>query len=87
MIKKTLTIHNKTGLHCRPCSEIVNVAKQYKSEIFIVKDDESANAKSMMDIIILSLKKGDVISLKVSGEDEDLAFKNIAKLVVKEYFF
>ena len=45
MIKKTLTINNKMGLHCRPCSEIVNAAKQYESDIFIIKDDEYANVK------------------------------------------
>ena len=87
MIEKLLTIRNKTGLHCRPCSEIVNAAKQYKSEIFITKNDENADVKSMMDIIILSLKQEDVISLKISGVDEQVAFEKIANLLTKEYSF
>ena len=87
MIEEELLIKNTAGLHCRPCSFIVNEARKFKSDITLIKEEEYANAKNMMDLVILALKQGDKVTLNVKGDDEEKAFAVVKDLVIKEYEF
>lgn len=82
MIKKELEIINKTGLHARPASEFVLLAKKYESKVTIAKiGGEAVNAKSMVRLLAESIGQGTKIELTVEGPDETKAMEELTKLI------
>ena len=80
MIKREVKIINKLGLHARASSKLTQLACTFKSEIFIVKDKNKANAKSMMEVLMLAASKDKIISLEAIGPDEEEAIQSIENL-------
>lgn len=68
-----LVIQNQTGLHARPAKVLVNLAKQFKSNISIQHGAKKANAKSMVSVLTLGAERGSNIILLVDGADEEQA--------------
>ena len=81
MVEKLVTIVNETGLHARPASEFVSYAKSFKNKISLVKGDKVLNAKSILHLLSLSLKKGDQFTIRVEGDLEDEALDKMIKFV------
>ncbi len=81
MIKKTIRIINKLGLHARASMKLVNLASQFDSRIFILYKNHKANAKSIMNVMVLAATKGTEIELQIEGEDEQQALTAIEKLI------
>lgn len=77
MIKKTITILNKAGLHTRPAAILVKLAAEFKSDFFIFKDDAMINGKSIIGVMTLAAEQGSQLELQFEGEDEVLASKKI----------
>lgn len=75
-----IKIHSEDGLHARPAGLIAKTAGAFKSEILIEYSGQSKNAKSIMSIMSLGLKKDDEISFQAQGEDADEAILAINKL-------
>ncbi len=65
----SLTVNNRLGLHARPAAKFVTIANKYASEIQVTKGDKSANAKSINQIAMLSVRQGDEIQIEASGMD------------------
>lgn len=86
MPQRTLKIRNKLGLHARPASLFVAEALKYKSQIFISKDEEKLNGKSIMGILMLAAGKGSKITVEAIGDDAEEALDGIEDLVVKRKF-
>ena len=80
MIKKKVKIINKLGLHARATSKLSQLASQFNSEIFIIKDRKKVNAKNIMDILMLAASLGTEVELQANGSDEKVAIKEIEKL-------
>jgi phosphocarrier protein len=80
MIEKEITVTNTLGLHARPASLIVKEAQNFSSEITLTKDGTVANAKSIMEVTILSATFNSKLILKAHGSDEKKAIKVISKL-------
>jgi phosphoenolpyruvate-protein phosphotransferase len=76
-----LVIQNPTGLHARPAKVLVNLAKQFKSEISLHCQAKRANAKSMVSVLTLGATSGSAITLQVNGEDEDAALAELAEAI------
>ncbi len=76
-----LVIQNATGLHARPAKVLVNLAKQYKSEINIFHQAKRANAKSMVSVLTLGAVGGSTITVQVNGEDEDKALAELESAI------
>ena len=70
MISQQVTIVNKLGLHARAASKLVNQASRYESEVFIGKDGNRVNAKSIMGVMMLAASKGTEILLEADGSDD-----------------
>lgn len=85
MVSKETTIINKTGLHARPASMFAQAAGKFKSNITIFKGDRKANAKSMLNILALSLSKDTVITISAEGEDEEQAVDALIKLLESKF--
>lgn len=83
MYKEDIILKNETGLHARPASILVREASQFISEIMIIKEGNEYNAKSIMSILSMGGVKGDSLTLKAQGEDEEIAVKELVQ-VLKE---
>ncbi len=81
MIKKTITIKNKLGLHARAAVKFVNLANRFTSSVKIIKDGNEIDGKSVLGILTLAATKGSEITIKVSGDDEKIALENLLTLV------
>jgi multiphosphoryl transfer protein len=72
-----LVIQNQTGLHARPAKVLVNLAKQYKSNISLHYAGKRANAKSMVSVLTLGAVRGSNITVQADGADEEMAILEI----------
>ncbi len=73
MIVKEITITNKSGLQSKSAAVFIQKASNYKSSIWIEKDERKANAKSLLGLLSLGIGNGARIAVIVSGEDESKA--------------
>lgn len=81
MTEKDIVIKNKTGLHARPAAVIVQNANKYRSDIFLEKDEDRVNAKSIMGVMMLAAGEGSSIRIIAEGEDEEKAVERLAALL------
>jgi phosphocarrier protein len=81
MMKEEIEIINKLGLHARASSKLTQTASQFKSDVWIEKNDRKVNAKSIMGVMMLAAAKGSIISLEASGEDEAAAIEALKALI------
>ncbi len=67
------TIKDEIGIHARPAGMLAKTAKGFASEILIEKDGKSVNATKLMMLMSMGIKCGDMVTVTVTGEDEDAA--------------
>ena len=77
MIKKPITINLSTGLEARPVAQLVQIASQFNSEIYVEIGQKRVNAKSIMGMMTLGLDTGEEIVLSANGDDETSAMESI----------
>lgn len=82
---KELVIQNELGLHARPAAMLVKVANQFHSEIFLEKDGEQVNGKSIMGVMMLAASKGSKVKLIAKGEDARSAVDALEDLFMKKF--
>ena len=80
MIRKTIKIVNKLGMHARPATMIVKAASKYRSEFKIIKSDMEINGRSIMGVMTLAAEFGSELELVADGVDEEFLIKQIAKM-------
>lgn len=80
-ITKELTIRNKMGMHARPAAQFVKRASKYKCDIWVEKDDEPVNGKSIMGLMMLAAGRGESIKLTTEGADAESAMADLEELV------
>ena len=81
MLEKEVTLTNEVGLHARPAAVFAKAAGGFSSEITVVKESGEANAKSILSVLKLDVRKGDRITLRVHGEDEGAALDDLVSLI------
>ena len=79
MKKQVVTIEIASGLEARPVAMLVQVASQYDSEIYIMRDNKKVNAKSIMGMMTLGLAEGAHVKVTADGSDEESAIEGIEK--------
>jgi phosphocarrier protein HPr len=77
----TFTIRNRLGLHARAAALFVKKASEYRSEVWVEKDGQRVNGKSIMGLLMLACPLGTKVSLSIQGADEKEAFTNLGKLI------
>jgi phosphocarrier protein len=85
MIKTTVTIINKLGLHARAASRLVNCASGFASDVWISRGTREVNGKSIMGVLTLAAGRGTELGLRVDGSDEAEAVAAITQLI-GDYF-
>src|SRR5450631_379432 len=68
-VVKELVVQNKLGIHARPAAMIVRITNKFKSDVFVEKDEEQVNGKSIMGLMMLAAGKGSKVKFIVSGAD------------------
>jgi phosphocarrier protein HPr len=81
MIKTTLTISNKLGLHARASAKLTKLAGGFRSEVFMSRNGRRVNAKSIMGVMMLAAGLGAEVELEVEGADEAQATQALTALV------
>ncbi|MGK0464850.1 HPr family phosphocarrier protein [Clostridium sp.] len=81
MIEKNITIVNNTGIHARPASQLVKLIGTFKSDVKIVSETKTANAKSIINIMSLGLIQGSVLTIRIDGEDEKSAMDALSNFI------
>ena len=84
MIEKKLQIKNKWGLHARPAGKFIRLATEFDSDVYLEKDGERANGKSILELLSLALEHGSWVKIIVEGGDEKTAIKMIEDFLSKE---
>ncbi len=81
VIRKTLEIKNKLGLHARAASLFVKTASGFGSEVTLSNPDKQANGKSIMSVMLLQATQGSKVTVEVNGVDEGEAMASIENLI------
>jgi phosphocarrier protein len=81
MIKSTLTISNKLGLHARASAKLTKLAGGFQCEVFMSRNGRRVNAKSIMGVMMLAAGIGSQVELETEGPDEQAAQDQITALV------
>jgi len=81
MLKQTLTIVNKLGLHARAATKLVKLASSCESSVQVKRQKREVNGKSIMGVMLLAASKGCEIELIVDGVDETLTMSKLSHLI------
>ena len=85
MKERKIIINNKLGLHARAAAKIVTLTNKFDSIINIINGNKSADAKSIMKILMLSAPKGTEIKITADGKDEVLALDSLETLIIEKF--
>ena len=81
MFVKEVTVQNHVGLHARPATFFIQKANEFKSSIWVEKEDRRVNAKSLLGVLSLGIVGGTAIKVIADGADEQQAVEALIKLV------
>lgn len=81
MFVKEVAVQNQVGLHARPATFFIQKANEYKSSIWVEKEERRVNAKSLLGVLSLGIVQGTVITLIADGSDEKEAVDALADLI------
>jgi phosphocarrier protein HPr len=85
MIKTTVTISNKLGLHARASAKLTKLAGSFASEVWMSRGDRRVNAKSIMGVMMLAAAKGSRVTFRVEGPDAEKALDAIEALIARKF--
>jgi phosphocarrier protein len=80
VIKRTIQVTNKLGLHARASAKLTQLASKFQSSVFIARNGRRVNAKSIMGVMMLAAGLGSTVELEGDGPDEDSAIDAIEAL-------
>lgn len=85
MFMKEAVVNNQVGLHARPATFFIQKANEFKSSIWVEKDERRVNAKSLLGVLSLGIVKGTSIALIGEGPDEEAAVNALADLIHSDF--
>ena len=81
MCFKDVVVQNQVGLHARPATFFIQKANEFRSSIWIEKEERRVNAKSLLGILSLGIVGGTKIRIIADGQDEQVAVNSLVDLV------
>jgi len=85
VIKRSITISNKLGLHARASAKLTQAASRFQSAVWIAKGPRRVNAKSIMGVMMLAAGLGSTVELETDGTDEAEAMATLEKLFADKF--
>lgn len=81
MYLKDVTVKNQVGLHARPATFFIQKANEFKSSVWVEREERRVNAKSLLGVLSLGIVGGTTIRVIADGADEQTAVDSLVKLV------
>jgi len=81
LLEKEVQIINKLGLHARAAAKFVSTAGQFSAEVFLTRDNQKINGKSIMGVMMLAASQGTFLTLNTEGDDEQQAMDALTNLI------
>jgi phosphocarrier protein len=81
MLDKEVEIINKLGLHARAAAKLVSCANSFSSNVFLNRNDQRVNGKSIMGVMMLAANQGSKLRLEIDGSDEQEALQALTSLI------
>ncbi len=85
MFSKEVLVCNQVGLHARPATFFIQKANEFKSSIWVEKDERRVNAKSLLGVLSLGITRGVNITILADGADEEDAVNALVELVSSNF--
>ena len=85
MFSKELLVSNQVGLHARPATFFIQKANEFKSSIWVEKDERRVNAKSLLGVLSLGITRGVNINIIADGADEEQAVLALVELISSNF--
>ena len=85
MVSKEVVINNQVGLHARPATFFIQKANEFKSSIWVEKEERRVNAKSLLGVLSLGIVKGTTVKIIADGVDEEAAIETLSALIDSDF--
>ena len=85
MYEKKATIMKQIGLYARPATFLIQKANEFKSSVWIEKEERRVNAKSLLGVLSLGVAQGATISIIADGPDETVAVDTLCELINSDF--
>ncbi|MGM9551086.1 MAG: HPr family phosphocarrier protein [Clostridia bacterium] len=85
MVEKHVVVQNQVGLHARPCTFFIQKANEFKSSIWVEKDNRKVNAKSLLGVLSLGITRGMEIVISADGDDAQTAVDSLEELIESNF--
>ena len=85
MYTQEITVQNEVGLHARPATYFIQKANEFKSGIWVEKEERRVNAKSLLGVLALGIVTGTNIALIADGSDEKEAVDALVSLIQNNF--
>jgi phosphocarrier protein len=82
---KTFTVQNRLGLHARPSAQFVKTCSRFRCEVWVEKDGEQVNGKSIMGLMMLAAGQGSKLTVTCEGADGEKALAEIESLINRKF--
>jgi phosphocarrier protein len=82
---KELVVLNKMGIHARPAAMIVRITNRFKADVFVEKEEEQVNGKSIMGLMMLAAGRGSTVKFIASGEDAAQMLGELEALFARKF--
>jgi phosphocarrier protein HPr len=84
-IEKEIAIINRLGLHARPAAMFVRISSRYRAEVWVSKEGEEVNGKSIMGLMMLAAGQGSKLKIRCEGPDADRAMEELEALISAKF--
>lgn len=85
MFSKEVVVQNQVGLHARPATFFIQKANEFKSSIWVEREERKVNAKSLLGVLSLGITKGTTINIIADGADEEAAVDALIALITSNF--
>ena len=85
MMKRTITVSNRLGLHARAAAKLTQTASRFESGVWISRNGRRVNAKSIMGVMMLAAGRGSQVEIETDGSDEQAAIDAIERLFGEKF--
>lgn len=81
VVRRMVEIQNAAGLHARAAAKLVQLCDKFKSDIKVMRGRSSANAKSIMGVMMLAAAKGSKLTIEARGSDAQKSVDAVVRLI------
>lgn len=80
-LERDIAVINRLGLHARPAAMFVRIASRYRCDVWVAKEGEEVNGKSIMGLMMLAAGQGSKLHLRCEGPDAERALADLEELI------